>query len=205
MEALRQRDEATLGNRLRAPLHALAALEDLAHARMRLQLLQQIVHRQLRVAVVEPDDHPDRDHVVAHRVDERPAELAVLPPRREAASPSCARPAQRLRDLPDLLHAERPHLRVLAAQPEAVERRAGQMALRPLGEDRHARGDVGAGLEVRQLLAAAPASAGRPCARRLRARRRRAAARRDVSGRIVAPSDSASSASHRPSCESDAT
>ena len=67
----------------------LAALEDLAHERVRLQLLEQVVHRELGVAVVEPDDHAERDHVVAHRVDERAAELAVLRAAAAAASPSC--------------------------------------------------------------------------------------------------------------------
>jgi hypothetical protein len=66
--------------------------------------------------------------------------------------------AQRLRDLPDLLDAERPHLRVVALQAEPVERRAGQMPLRALGENRHARDDVRARLEVRELLALAPAA-----------------------------------------------
>jgi hypothetical protein len=44
VELLRQRDEPALRNRLRAPLHTLAALEDLPHARMRLQFLQHVVH-----------------------------------------------------------------------------------------------------------------------------------------------------------------
>src|SRR5436309_2245909 len=59
--------------------------------------------------------------------------------------------------------AARPHLRVLAPQPEPIERGAREMTLRPFGEDRHARGDVGAGLEVRELLAgAAPAAVAGP-------------------------------------------
>ena len=37
--------------------------------------------------------------------------------------------------LPDLLDAERPDLRLLAREPEAVDRGAGQVALRALGED----------------------------------------------------------------------
>ena len=65
---------------------ALAALEQRADLRMRLQLLQQVVDGELDVAVVEPDDHADREHVVAHRVDERAAELAVL--RRGAQRPA---------------------------------------------------------------------------------------------------------------------
>ena len=42
---------------------------------------------------------------------------------------------------------------------EVIERRAGQMPLRALGEDRHAGCDVRAGLEVPELLSAAPAAA----------------------------------------------
>ncbi len=80
MEPARQRVEAAARDRLRAPLDPLAAFEHLPDLRMRLQLLQQVVRRERGVAVVEPDDHADRDHVVAHRVDERAAELAVLAP-----------------------------------------------------------------------------------------------------------------------------
>ena len=116
------------------------------------------MNRELGVAVVEPDDHPDRDHVLAHRVDERAAELAVLGavPQRPAHRVDHA--AERLRDAPDLLDAERPDLRALAPKPEALDRGARQVALRSLGEHRHPREDVRAGLEVRQLLAV-PATA----------------------------------------------
>ena len=152
MQALRQRQEPALRDRLRPPRHALAAQEELLQQRVRLQLLQQVVHGELRVAVVEPDHHPDREHVVAHRVDERAAELAVLLRRAQRPAQRVDHAVERLRDLPDLLHAERPHLRVLALEPEPVERDAGQVALRPLGEHGHARVDIGAGLEVAELL-----------------------------------------------------
>ena len=62
---------------------------------------------------------------------------------------------QRLRDLPDLLHAELPYLRLVAAQPEVVDRDAGEMALRSLGEHGHLGDEVGAGLEVAHRLALA--------------------------------------------------
>ena len=65
---------------------------------------------------------------------------------------------ERLRDLPDLLDAELPDLRLVAAQVEAVDRDAGEMALRPLGEDGDLRDEVGARLEVRQLLSFAATS-----------------------------------------------
>ena len=103
------------------------------------------------VAVVEPDDHADRDHVVAHRVDERAAELAVLRCGAQRPAHRVDHAVERLRDLPDLLHAELPHLRLVAAQVEVVERDAGEMALRSLGEHGHLRDEVGAGLEVAQL------------------------------------------------------
>ena len=74
-----------------------------------------------------------------------------------AATPSCGRSVQPARDAPDLLDAELPGLRRLAAQLEAVERRLGEVALHALGEHRHAGEQVGAGLEVAELLAVAPA------------------------------------------------
>src|SRR3954447_8581494 len=125
---------------------------------MRLQFLQQVVHGELGVSVVEADDHPERDHVVAHGIDERPAELAVLRGSAQRPAHRVDDAIERTRDLPDLLHAERPHLRVLARQPVAVERDARQMSLRPLGEHGDASDDVGAGLEVAELVAVAAAA-----------------------------------------------
>jgi hypothetical protein len=100
------------------------------------------VDRELDVAVVEADHHSQRDHLVAHRVDEGAAELAVLGARAQ-------RPAQRvdhlrsgLGDAPDLFDAECPDLRVLALEPERLDRRAGQVTLRSLGEHGDARDDV---------------------------------------------------------------
>ena len=46
--------------------------------RVRLRTLEQVVQDRSTIAVVEPDHHADRHHVVAHRVDEGAAELAVL-------------------------------------------------------------------------------------------------------------------------------
>src|SRR5205085_8460870 len=57
----------------------------------------------------------------------------------------------------DLLDPELPDLRVLPAQTEVVERDAGEVALRPLRQDRHLRDDVDAGLVVAERLAAAAA------------------------------------------------
>src|SRR6266540_1293849 len=151
-------DKPTLGNRLRAPLQALAALEDPPHERMRLQLLQKVVHRELCVAVVEPDHHAERDHVVAERIDEGAAELAVAGTVAERPAHRVDHPIEGPRHFPDLLDAQRPHLWVLARECEAVDRSAGEMALRPLAENGDARNDIGARLEVRELLGRTPAA-----------------------------------------------
>ena len=158
----RQRVEAAARDRLRAPRDALAALEQLANLRMRLQLLQQVVRRELDVAVVEPDHHPDGEHVVAHRVDERAAELAVLRRRSQRPAHRVDDAVELARNLPDLFHAELPDLRLVAPQPEVVERDAGEMALRPFREDGHLRDEVRAGLVVAERLAVttAPLVAG---------------------------------------------
>ena len=66
--------------------------------------------------------------------------------------------SERLRDLPDLLHAERVDLWVPARKTELLDRGAGEVALRPLGQHGDLRDDVGAGLEVAELLALAPAT-----------------------------------------------
>ena len=65
---------------------------------------------------------------------------------------------ERLLDLPHLLDAELPLLRVLGAEVEVADRRAGEMALRALGEHGGLRDQVGARLEVRELLSVAAAA-----------------------------------------------
>src|SRR4029079_3010311 len=148
-----ERVEPALRDRLRAPRDTLAAVEDLPHEAMRLELLEEIVGGELDVRVFEPDDEADRDVVVAHRVDERASELAIpralaeRPPHRVHDLP------QWLRDAPHLFHPERPDLRVAALEPEGVDRGRRQMPRGPLGEDGELRGHVDPGLEVRQRLA----------------------------------------------------
>src|SRR5581483_5447764 len=158
----RQREEAALGDRLRTPGDALAAGEQPADERVRLQLLEQVVDGERGVAVVEADDHAQRDHALPHRVDERAAELAVAGGRAERPAHRVDHAVERLCDLPDLLDAEGPHLRVLALQCEALDRRAGEVTLGALGEHGDARDDVRSRLEVRELLTvpAAPLVAG---------------------------------------------
>ncbi len=112
---LGHRPVAAAGQRLGAPGDALAALEDPAHERMRLERLQQVVRGGGRVGVLELDDEADRDEVLAgllvlHRVD----------PRCRRSGRTCAeifsghgpdrvdQPVERLGDLPDLLDARAP-------------------------------------------------------------------------------------------------
>src|SRR4029453_13290955 len=153
MELSRQRDETALGNRLRAPPDPLAAVEEPTDESVRLQLLEQVVNGDLDIPVVEPDDHSDSEHVVAHRVDERAAELAIPAAAPQRPPHGVDDPIERACDLPHLLHAQRPHLRVVAGEPEMVQRDAGQVSLGSLGEHGPLRGDVGAGLEVPERLA----------------------------------------------------
>src|SRR5204863_4768623 len=94
----------------------------------------------------------------AHGVDERATELAVLRTEAERPAHRVDHAIQRLFDLPDLLHAELPLLRLAAPELEVADRRAGQVPLRALGEHRRLRDHVGAGLEVAELLAVAPAA-----------------------------------------------
>ena len=125
--------------------------------------------------VVEPDHEAHRDPVLAHRVDERPAELAVLLRELERPAHRVDHAVERLLDLPDLLHPELPLLRILGADLEVADRRAGEVPGRALGEHGGLRDQVGARLEVRQLLAARARGPCRPSARPPRRRPRRAA------------------------------
>ena len=131
---------------------------------------------ELDVAVVEPDDDADRDHVVAHRVDERAAELAVLRlPVRSGQPIVWTTSSSGFATFQTSFTPSSQTCGSLPREPEPVERDAGEVALRPLGEHGHLRDEVGAGLEV----AAAPCPRGRGpcrrCARRRRGRARRAA------------------------------
>src|ERR671916_6686 len=118
---------------LRAPADALAALDDLRDERVAFQLLERVVHGEARVLVVEADDEAHRDLVLAHRVDERAAELAVLGGELERPAHRVDHAVERLLDLPHLLHAQLPLLRVLGPDPEVADRRAGEVAGGALG------------------------------------------------------------------------
>ena len=204
MEPSRERVEPAARDRLGSPLDPLAALEDGTDRRVGLQDLEQVVRVEPGIAVVEADDHPDRHHVVAHRVDERAAELAVLRLRAQRPAHGVDHAVERPRDLPHLLHAELPHLRRrVTAETEVVERDVGEVSLRAFGEHGHPGDEVTARLEVAQLLAVRGRGPCRRCARRRHGPARRAGAPPRSRGRNIAPSDSARSASQRPSCDSE--
>ena len=106
------------------------------------------------VGGVEPDDEPDRDLVLAHRVDEAAAELVPFGALAQRPAHRVDHAVERLGDLPDLLHADLPAPRVGAVQVEVVERGIGEVAEGPLGEHGRLGDQVGARLEVAELLAA---------------------------------------------------
>jgi hypothetical protein len=145
---------------LGAPADAFATGEDPPDEWVLLEKLEQVVDGGRRVGVVEVDDEADADKVLAglvvpHRIDPAAADLAVA--RAHADRPGADRvdhAVQRFRDLPDLLDAEFPNLRLATfGEAELADRRAGQRPPRALRENRHLRSDVGAGGEARELLA----------------------------------------------------
>ena len=91
--------------------------------RVELELLQQVVDGEPGVGVVEPDHEADRDlrrlALAVHAVDPRAAELLVLALDR-SGQPSVWMTLSSGFDLPDLLDAERPDLRVVGRQVEAL-------------------------------------------------------------------------------------
>ena len=76
-ELIGHRVVAALGDDLRAPLDALATLQNVSDQRMQFELLQQVVDAQRRVGPVEADDEADRDVVGAHRIDPRATKFAI--------------------------------------------------------------------------------------------------------------------------------
>ena len=157
VEAVGQGEEPAFRDRLRTPGDARAAFQDAPDELMALELLEQIVDGKGRIGVVESDHHSQRHHRVPQRVDEAPTELSVLAPAPQRPPHGVDDALERSRHLPDLLDPERPHLG-LRRQRETRAGDAGQMALRPLGQDRHARPDVRARLEVRELFPVAAAA-----------------------------------------------
>src|SRR6266540_1758203 len=103
MTARRQSVEASLGNRLRAPLHHLAAIEIPAEELMCLELLKKVVNVERGRPVIETDDDSKRHEVRCQGVHEASAERVL----RERPAQSVNDRVERLLRLPDLLDAER--------------------------------------------------------------------------------------------------
>ena len=104
--ALGQREPSTLGQRLGAVSHHLAAAQQAADERMELELLERDVGIEHRIFVVEPDDKADRQARVGHRVDEPAAELRLIQRISQRVHDGAARQSAG-RHVPQLLDAER--------------------------------------------------------------------------------------------------
>ena len=110
-ELSRQRPVAPGRDRPRAPRLALAALKEVLHERVRLQLLEGVVDGEGRVGVVEAGNEADAELVLAHRIDEAAAELVPLRALAKRPAHRVDHAVERLGDLPDLLDAQLPALR----------------------------------------------------------------------------------------------
>ena len=118
-DELRHRLPAAFGERARAVADALAAGESVADQRMRLETLEFVERRQIRIVVVEVDDETDRHEIVAEMIEERAAAGAVV---ERPAHGVLHKPALVIlrRDLPQLLQADAEFLRLaVLRKPEA--------------------------------------------------------------------------------------
>ena len=199
-----QRVVAALGDRLRAPLHHLAALEVGAEERVQLQPLQQHVRRRASRLLVVEADHEAEGHAGSAPSDSRSCRR-----RRRVGSgqPSVwIDRVQRLLRLPELLDAERVDLRVVASRPPATRARPGASEPRvPSDSTVTLRRDVGRRREAAAGLAVALEARRRRCARRARGRPRRAATSAGKPVNMLTPSASAFSPSQRTISQSEAT
>src|SRR5262249_42442359 len=123
---LRNRLQAAFVDRARAVADPFAAFECRTNRRMQLEALEFVVRREMRIAIVQMNDEPDRDEDFAEVIDER-----------AAAGAAFQRPSLRMddsaalvlagRDFPQLLDADAVLLRIDAvAQREARHQRFGQ-------------------------------------------------------------------------------
>ena len=126
---LRHRLPAAFGDRARAVGDALAALEHVADGGMRLEALELLERRQIRVLVVEVDDEADRHEVLAVVIEERAAAGAVVERPAERVLHEAGLVLLRL-DLPQLLEADAVLLR-LAALRRARSRAISCLASEP--------------------------------------------------------------------------
>ena len=69
---------SAFGEGARAVADALAGGESIAHQRMRLETLELVERRQIRILVVEVDDEADRHEIVREVIDKRTAAGAVI-------------------------------------------------------------------------------------------------------------------------------
>ena len=161
-EEARLRVPAALGQRLRAVLHHLPALEHARDERVQLEALERRIRIEQRILVVEADDEADRHLSVGHRVEPAAAELLLAQRVAQRVDHGAGRQAIP-RDLPQFLDADR-ELRRLAvlAELQDADQLLGEVAAHAVGEDRDLGLDVGARLEhaARLSVAADAAVAG---------------------------------------------
>ena len=89
---------------------------------MPLQRLQQLMHVQRRIAIVEPDNQPERDEIRLERVDETAAKGVV----RERPAQGMNHAIERLLRLPQLLDAECEDLGIVRRHALPLAPRLGQ-------------------------------------------------------------------------------
>ncbi len=106
-----------------------------------------------RIGVIETGDEADVDDVAVHAVDPAAAERVAGQRRAERVN-HVARREPAGRNLPQLLDADRVHLRIaIAIEPEFRDRRLGQRAARALTEHDDFREQIGTGFVVRFVAA----------------------------------------------------
>ena len=195
MQPLRQRLEAALGDRLRAPRRRARRRRGSARTSgCVFSSCSRSCTESVGVAVVEPDDHAERDHVLAHRVDERAAELAVALRRARSGQPivwmtrSSGCGTFQTSFTPS---AQTCGFVALRGRSARARRRSGGPACPRRG--RHAGdGCPSPGSKFGELLAVPAAAAVAGADADARGRRSTSSFAAAVSGRIVAPSSSAS-------------
>ncbi len=180
-----QRVEAALGDRFRTPLQQLTTLEMRAEKGMQLHPLEQLVHVERCVVIVEADDEPDGNLSRPQGVHEAAAKRV----RRE-------RPAQRVDyaiqgplHIPHFLHAEREDLGIRRAHVSPLAPGLRQHPTRPLGEDRDLRSDVGRllipGARLAAAIEAGCGGANAPHGLTLDQERRDGESRKEVDARLL--------------------
>ena len=150
---------AAFGQRLRAVAHHLPAVEQTLHQRVLLVVIESDVRIEHRILVVEADHEAERDLPLRHRVDEAAAELLEAQRIAHRVDHRAGRHAVR-RNFPQFLDPNREERRMPArAELEGMRQLLREVAAHAVGEDRHLRVDVDAGLEGRLRLAVLPAAA----------------------------------------------